>query len=302
MLEEYRVEEFLYMSWLRPENVVWDSVGSKLIGATLSADQNILEVGIGNGYFSFMTLGGKFNKKYDFYYNVNTNGFWENKDIYDCFIYKDIQNQIIKNVDIKIKYAIDYKINLLNQVKQLYFAENLICQDANEKINLSGIDTIYSNIIYWLKHPIEVIKNFESNLNDGGKVILVFPNTNFLKYCNSYRRDTRIKRLLNRGRGESLMWYMDIKDFQQEINSQTTFKIASYDRYLAPITLKVWDIGLRPISPHLIKMANSLDKKRRFEIKQEWCETCLMFLKDLLEEELENGPKNGGFNFVILEK
>ncbi|CUU87374.1 hypothetical protein [Campylobacter hyointestinalis] len=55
----YRIDDFLNMTWLRPENVVWDCIASSLIGSELLKDDSkILDIGIGNGYFSFMTLGG----------------------------------------------------------------------------------------------------------------------------------------------------------------------------------------------------------------------------------------------------
>jgi hypothetical protein len=81
--ERKKLKEFLYMEWLRMEKVVWNTRASILIGEELLLGNRICELGIGNGYFTFMTLGGKFKPEYDWYYNVNVDGFWENKDIYD---------------------------------------------------------------------------------------------------------------------------------------------------------------------------------------------------------------------------
>ena len=49
-------------------------------------------------------------------------------------------------------------------------------------------------------------------------------------------------------------------------------------------------------------MANSLSPELRFEVKQEWVCTMMVILNELLENELEKGPKEGGYNFVVLEK
>lgn len=290
------------MSWLRPENVIWDAVAAKMIYHELRESKDLLEVGIGNGYCTFMILGGKFKKEYDYYYNVNTKGFWDNKDIYDHVTSYNIKQYILKYPENRVKYALDHKSNLLEQTKQLGFVDQLILQNANDVIDFDGVSTIYSNIIYWLADPIKVIKNFDHLLKKGGKIILVFPNNKFYQYAISYGRKNKLQVLLNRGRADSMMWSMDMEDFAKIIQEHTGLSITKYQKYLAETTLKIWDIGLRPISPHLINMANYLNEKTRMEIKDEWCATILKFLEELLPIELDSGPKEGGFNFVVLEK
>lgn len=301
-MDDYRISDFIYMDWLRPENIVWEAVMTHLVGQELSTASNILEVGIGNGYNSFMTLGGKFSKEYDWYYNVNTEGFWLNKDIYDYSCITDLSKYIINKPTRRLKYALDHKQNLLNQANQLDFVNKLILQDANEYIRLEGISTIYSNILYWLRDPISALQNYEELLDKPGKIILVFPNTDFIKHCRSYKRENRLFTLLNRGRADSMLWMMDFDEFEKLVKLKTNLQILKFRRYLAPITLKISDIGLRPLSPVLIKMANSLNESTRLEIKEEWCETLFPFVEELLALELENGHNQGGYNFVVLGK
>ena len=302
MLSEYKIDDFLYMTWLRPEDVVCNVVASKLIGEELLESNNILEIGIGNGCFTFMTLKGRFKKSYDWYYNVDTEGFWNNEDIYNNINLWNIQDFIDKSPCKRLKLAIDHKKKLLFQTKQLNFVDDLICMDANETIKFANIETVYSNILCWLNNPIKTLQNLEKNLKKGGKVIIVFPNSNFLKYCYSYKLKSRMWKLINRGRADTIMWYMDIEDFKGKIKMFTHFEIEKCQKYLSKLTLQCWDIGLRPLSPHLIKMANSLPADKRMEIKEEWCETCKKFIYELLENEIEKGGKEGGFSFVVLRK
>jgi hypothetical protein len=93
---------------------------------------------------------------------------------------------------------------------------------------------------------------------------------------------------------------MDLPEFEREVDRRGVFEVASARRYLAPKILKIWDLGLRPLSVPLIKMANSLDPARRTEIKEEWCETLMQFAEPLLAEEVEQGSRAGGFNLVRL--
>lgn len=299
-MTKLNMEEFLYMTWLRPENVVWDTIASYLIGEELRKAHNILEVGIGNGYFTFMTLGGKFHKEYDWYYNVNVEDYNDAKDIYDHLSVSDIQRYIIKSADKRLSYGVDHKHKLLKQVEQLNFVDNLMLQDANEFIEVSGIDTIYSNIIYWLKDPIHILQNFQQILNHKGKIILTFPNSDFFKNCPSYRRENRLQKLLNRGRAENILWSMDLADFEKTIKEKTSLNIIQSRKFLCKVALNIWDVGLRPLSPHLIKMANNLEKAKRMEIKEEWCENVIKYAEEILAMEIEKGIKEGGFNLVVL--
>jgi SAM-dependent methyltransferase len=300
-MQKLNMKEFLYMTWLRPENVVWDTIASFLIGGELIKAHNILEVGIGNGYFTFMTLGGKFHKEYDWYYNVNVEDYNDSKDIYDHFNVVDITRYVLEYPGTRLSYGVDHKHKLLKQVEQLNIVDKLILHDANEFIELPDVDTIYSNIIYWLKDPIHILQNFQKILNPKGKIILTFPNRDFFRYCPSYRRENPLQKLLNRGRAENILWSMDLADFEKTLNEKTSLNIIQNRKFLCELTLNIWDVGLRPLSPHLIKMANNLDKAKRTEIKEEWCENVIKYAEEVLAFEMERGGKEGGFNFVVLE-
>ncbi|WP_456325249.1 methyltransferase domain-containing protein [Desulfonauticus submarinus] len=305
---ENRLKEFLYMEWLRMEKVVWNTRASILIGEELLLGNRILEVGVGNGYFTFMTLGGRFKPEYDWYYNVNTEGFWKGKDIYD--VVKDdvkISYYVNSTPDKKIVLAIDIKETLLKQAYQLGFIEEVKKADANNPLDFQDkkIDLVYSNILYWLKDPIGVLNNWEQNLVGKGKIVIVFPNKKFLEFCRSYKlsKISEFWKLINRNRAETLMWVKDLDEFEKEIEKNTNLKIKKYETYLGKTTLTFWDVGLRPISPYLIEMANSLSPKKRFEVKVKWCEELFPLVMELFKIELEETKGGyGAFNFVVLQK
>ena len=79
------------------------------------------------------------------------------------------------------------------------------------------------------------------------------------------------------------------------------FKVVSHTCYLSPLTLKAWDIGLRPLSPVLIKMVNKLTSADRLAIKAEWMNTVRPFLAELYELDRKS-TEQGGYHFVCLEK
>jgi hypothetical protein len=58
LLEKYNFRSHANMYWLRPECVLWDAIADHHIGKLLAGKDEILEIGIGNGFFSFLMLGG----------------------------------------------------------------------------------------------------------------------------------------------------------------------------------------------------------------------------------------------------
>lgn len=289
--------------WLRPESAYWDAIAAKHIADELVGRKNILEIGIGNGFFSFLMLGGHFKPEFDWFYSVNTQGFWENEDTFDCDAGVAIASYIESPPHTRIKFGVDHKQALLSQAARLGFVDKLVQHDCNLPLSVNTeISTVYSNILYWLNDPMQSLHQIGDVLSPGGEFVAVFPNSDFFKTCTSYTNEDALSKLINRGRANHIMWYMDLQEFEQEIARRGMFELKSSRRYLSPLTLKMWDIGLRPLSIPLMKMANSLSPERRLEIKQEWCDTLMRFSAPLLEHELEYAESSGGFNLVRLVK
>lgn len=294
----------LNLVWLRPESALWDAIASRLVSKYNLVSPS-LDLGCGNGLFSFVTAGGRFSSAYDVYVNLSTKGFWKNKDIYDAVPVKNLNRYIIKKPEIKFDFGLDHKRNLLNQARRLHYYNNLMLYDANNKLPFADeqLETVFSNIIYWLNDLKKSIKEIYRVLNKDGTALLCIPNTKFLNYCVSYgwaERKSELLRVLNRGRSKNMHWVISYKDFSI-LARKVGFRIMDHKYYLSPLTLKVWDIGLRPLSPVLIKMANMLHSKDRAVIKEEWMRTVLKFIEPLYAEEIST-KKEGGFHFFLLKK
>jgi hypothetical protein len=63
----------------------------------------------------------------------------------------------------------------------------------------------------------------------------------------------------------------------------------------------MWDIGLRPISPVTIKMANILEPKQRKKIKEEWIDIWEDLLDPVCEPmfQLENQNPPAEIIFIV---
>ena len=89
----------------------------------------------------------------------------------------------------------------------------------------------------------------------------------------------------------------------EKMFNNSELKINEHVSHLSDTTVKIWDIGLRPLFPVLLKMTNSLDKENLLKIKQEWIETLREFLEPiiLMDDELGEGLAPA-FHCYILEK
>ncbi len=294
----------LNAAWLRPESALWDAIASTIISKHEIVPPS-LDLGCGNGIFSFITAGGEFSIDYDWYVNVDAGGFWENRDIYDSCRINDLENQIVKRPEYNFTYGLDHKTNLLRQAGALNFYENLIDHDANLALPFKErqFKTVFSNILYWLNEPVHSLREIYRVLDKGGTAVLCIPNSNFFDYCFTYHwkeDNSELLRLLNRGRSECMHRTFSYKEFER-MAREVGFEVSYHTCYLAPLTLKIWDIGLRPLSPLLIKMTNCLTPKDRSLIKKEWIDTMRCFLFPLYEMENES-KQEGGFHLFVLKK
>lgn len=308
MTDEQRLKtdcllEQLNVNWLRPESALWRALDSTLI-SQFTISQPSLDLGCGNGIHSFISAGGAFSIQYDWYINTNPEKFHEGQDIYDVCKNTSISNFISRKPAYQFSVGLDQKINLLNQAKQLNFYDSIICHDANKKLPFDdeSFNTVFSNIIYWLENPEKSLTEIYRVLRKGGETLLFIPNITFRDYCLSYqweKNNSDLLKKINHGRSETMQWETSRDDFFL-ITEKIGFSPVYHREYLSELTLSFWDIGLRPISPILIKMANKISEKDRLEIKNEWITTVYDLLLPIYKTDLD--VKEGGFHFFVLKK
>lgn len=294
----------LNVEWLRPENALCDTLASTLIQKYEMAPPS-LDLGCGNGIFTFITAGGRFSIDYDWYINTDPDGFWQHKDIYNVCKTTDIKRFIIQKPRYNFNFGLDHKAPLLEQAKGLGFYKAVVNADANARLPFSEgqFCTIFSNILYWLSDLEKSLGELNRVSSKNATLIICMPSKNFFHYCLSYqwkKRKSELLRLLNKGRSESMRWVISYKEFSQAAK-KAGFKVVDHSYYLSPIIMRIWDIGLRPISPFLIKMANKLSIQDRREIKKEWLDTVAKFCLPLYEKEKKQKGE-GGFQLFVLRK
>ena len=298
------LDEHLNVAWLRPESALWDAIASEIISKEKISSPS-LDLGCGNGIFSFITAGGRFLPDYDWYRNANTVGFWENKDIYDAYARRELGEIVSRRPEYSFDLGLDVKHNLLRQAAELRFYRQLAVADANAPLPFqsASFQTVFSNVLYWLRSADDCLREIHRVLRPSGRAILCLMDQSFPDLALTYQwrvTGSNLLRLLNRGREQSVAWTIGEEELYR-LAGKAGFEVVSYARYISPLTLRTWDIGLRPLSPVLINLTRKLSPADRAQFKAEWIETLKPFLSELFTME-EQERKRGVFHFICLER
>lgn len=298
------LDAHLNVSWLRPESALCDAIASDLIAAE-PCKGPALDLGSGNGIFSFITAGGRFAAEYDWYRNVDVSGFWDNRDIYDRFVAPIKPEWITRRPVYAYDIALDAKRALLRQAQGLGWYGRIVQADADRPLPFApeSFETIFSNILCWLASPEAALCEIQRLLRPSGRAYLCLQDPIFKRYCVSYqwrRRGSELLRLLNRGRDASNAWALSMSELGS-LCKRVGLVMCAQTSYLSPLTLQAWDIGLRPLSPVLVKMLGKLNDDDRLEVKREWIDTLRPFLLELLAMDRASRSR-GGFLFLTLER
>lgn len=298
------LEEHLNLQWLRPESALCDAIASHRISQVPVVSPS-MDLGCGNGLFSFITAGGKLSPEFDLYRNAESGRFKDQEDRYDCFLQEIRPGWILKKPIRRMDWGLDIKIRSLAQARGLQFYRRCAVADAGRPLPFqeASFQTLFCNMPYWLKDPSAIFSEITRLLRAGGQALLCFPDPLFKEYCFSFQpkgEAANLLRQLNQGRAASIRWTLSTPEWMSLVR-KNRFKVRAHSTYYSPLTLRVWDVGLRPVSSALIRMARALSEADRASAKQEWIEAVRPILKELLCLEAQD-KSPGGFHFLCLEK
>jgi SAM-dependent methyltransferase len=302
--EDEILKKYLSWYWLRPETAIWRSIDSIQI-SKLSFEKPSIDVGCGDGSFSFLNFGGKVEENFDVYKMMNdTTKFFKNKDIHD--VKSEINFKILKKPKISIDIGIDLKKNLLKKAKKFHFYSKLIPHDFNKKLPFddSIFTTVFSNTFYWSKNIEQLLHETHRITNDNCKVVLFLPDEKFRKNLiyNKFKKEKHEwARILDRGIYDNVKHCYSFNKWKT-IFKYTGFKISSHSTHLSPLFIKMWSIGTRPYSPFMIEMSNSITSKQRNKIKHRMNTELFSLYKSIFHNELNAIGKQNCFHMFVLSK
>ncbi len=239
--------------------------------------------------------------------------FYNNTDVHDVFI-DGYRPCISKKPSYRFSVALDHKENLLKKAKQLNFYNDFITHDANQPLPFESniFDSIFSNIVYWLDDPQKSMNEISRVLLMGGRVALMLPNRTMPEFSfynqlhvKNNNEDFEFLKYMDRGRYSNIKLAKSFDEWKQIINN-SGLKIVEHKTHLSKTVMQIWDIGLRPLFPVLLKLVNAVENKEELiNIKKEWIEIFMRFLEPIFELEMKNKLNQNeekAFHYFVLEK
>jgi len=269
---EKKLEQFLKLYWLRPENGLLATFKSNVF-ADLKIKPPSLDLSCGDGLFLFLHLEGEVDDLVDYFLSTKADEFSHTGKFVDIFdSYDPNYNVSIKKLpDTKIDYGLDWKQQLLNKASKLNLYEKLILHDTTKTplpFQNNQLKTIHSNSVYWVNNPENLLSDLYRILQPNGSIILeLMTPYHHQTYADiqKYLNPTAIS-ILDRARRASMP---GIKTFDEwkKIILNCGFKIINTKPvYPNRLIVDISNLGLRPISHLLIQMSQSLPPEKRLEM------------------------------------
>lgn len=273
------LSDFLNVYWLRPENALWRALNAKALEG-LVVENPSLNLSCGDGVFSFLLNGGNFSTSFDVFQGTgDLDEFYEDVDIFDKFP-KEYNPEITRRPDMSMTVGTDLKPKQLKKAEKLSYFEELISHDNNEPLPFEDgqFMTVYSNSAHWTEDISLHLSEIERVLSSDGTAILQLKTPAVTSFLADLREGFEAELagelidILDRGRSSHYAHLLDPDDWQKHLED-AGLRVVERRQTVTWVHSRLWDVGLRPISPHLIRMANSLPPSNRQIIKEDWIET-----------------------------
>ena len=289
-----KLRRFLQAYWLRPENAFWMTLRSETLSQYTLAHPSV-DLGCGDGVFSFLHSGGVLDPGFDVFGAVAglDRVRDEHVDMFD-HMSDDYQPSIVSPAPDRIDVGADLKASMLAKARSLDLYGRLVEHDSNNPLPFDDdtFQTVYCNGAYWVANINGFLSELARITRPAGRVILQVKLDSMRRYTLEAHRDIlgdRFLEIIGRGRFETWPSLADKGTWEARFKT-AGLSIESATPFITRTHAHIWDIGLRPIAPMLVKMANAIDPQTRASIKRDWVNLFCDLLEPLCDPNLDLNP------------
>lgn len=275
-----RLWRYFNLYFLKPFDAVNDTLTASLLHR-FDWSGSFVEIGSGDGVFSYIMHGGAFPLWFDRYLITDLT----REDIYDTHRSGVLPaTRRLETPDIKL--AIDARPSHVSKIKEIGFASQAIVSGYE---NLPLPDNAVDNIFYYTPHGL---KDHEQAISEAYRILKLGGRMLILLYDERFQTSFLCRRL-SRFFGGSIGAYFEILDngrYAEITNlakSRTEWN-AFLNRYgfqvekmftgLSTFAWKVYDVQTRPFLKLLIRLFNFLPQPLRTTLKLLWMVVWFPFL------------------------
>ncbi len=284
---EDRLRRFLQAYWLRPENAFWMTLRSAALSQCTITSPSV-DLSCGDGIFAFLHGGGAFDPSFDVFASVGhlDRVRDEHVDMFDCAA-DSYRPPIKAPPETRFDVGTDIKASQLEKAGRLSTYGRLLQHDNNTPLPLNDneFDTVYCNAAYWIKDIDGFLAELARITRPGGAIVLHVKLDSMRGYTLASHRDTLGDRFLDIiGRGRMATWpsLAGRNEWESRFN-KAHLTIEDVTPFVTKDHAHIWDIGLRPIAPLLVRMTDALTPESRADIKREWVDLFFDLLRPICD-------------------
>jgi len=280
--KESLLRRFVQMYWLRPENALWMTLRSMAL-SRVSLVHRSIDISCGDGVFSFLHMGGSFDPAFDVFTAVDhlDRVHTHHADMFDA-AGEAYRPDVIGRPGDCFDVGADFKAAMLAKAGALKFYCRLVAQNNNEPLRFESGEfaTVYCNAAYWIHNIDGFLAELARVVRPKGQVVLQIKLDSMKRYTLSkfeQQLGQKFLDLIDRGRMDCWPSLTDRATWEARF-ARAGLSIVSATPFVTRTHSHLWDIGLRPIAPQLVRMANALTPATRAEIKRDWVDLfCELF-------------------------
>lgn len=286
-----RLRRYLTAYWLRPENAFWMALRSDVL-ARVPFVRPAADVACGDGVFSFLHLGGRFEDSFDVF---TAAGELERvheaaADMFDVQA-QDYDPPVVHRPCGAYDVGCDLKPRLLAKAKSLGLYKGLWQHDCNVPLPFpdDSFALVYCNSAYWLRAVDSFLAELRRVTRPGGRIVLHVKLAAMRDYTLERFRERlggEFLRLIDRGRRESWPTVASRADWERRF-AAARLAVESATPFVTRTHAHLWDVGLRPIAPLLVRMANALTPATRAAVKRDWVALFESLLEPICKPDFE---------------
>jgi SAM-dependent methyltransferase len=269
------LRRYLNVYWLRPENAFWTVLRS-LAWQRVAMSCPSVDLSCGDGVFSFIHAGGAFAPSFDVFQAVGRldEVTSENADMFDEPASEAYAPEVTRRPAWGIDVGTDLKGSLLSKAAALGFYGRLVQHDNNQPLPFRDDEfhTVYCNSAKWVRSIGPFLAEIARIARPDGTVVLHVKLDTIAKYTLAPFRaqlGERVLKIIDRGRLATWPALASRSEWERRFGAAGLTIVEA-----APLATRthahLWDIGLRPVAPLLVRMANALTPQTRLAIKQDW--------------------------------
>lgn len=261
------LKRYFQVYWLKPFDAVNDTANAWAL-RRFSWEEPILEIGGGDGMFSFIMQGGEFAFGDDRYFQCDPG---RGGDIFDVYT-EGKPLQIRKKAGLTYAVGVDLKVSHLQKARETGLYQEMK-SSAPEKIPLgdSRFQTVFLYLFHGLSDYEKTLREARRVIRPRGKLLMVAFNDTVGRYFICHK----LKEFFNRKgwRGLARFWdrldggrYQEIGGLAKSLPEwealleKTGFRLNTTYAQVSPGAWRVYDIQTRPFFRTLIRWTSGLEK------------------------------------------